>query len=146
MKSIIKRYYKDFLSRGVISMGFGPLVLAIIYAMLWIFKVVESISVPGMCIGIISITILAFVSGGMTTLYQIEELPLIWAILSQGSVLYIAYFVVYLVNGWLKSGVIPFLVFTLIFILGYLIVWGIIYLILKKQTDKLNRIIEKSNN
>lgn len=145
MKSIIKRYYKDFLLRGIISMGFGPLVLAIIYTMLWIFGVVESVSAPEMCIGIVTITILAFLSGSITMLYQIEELPLIWAILSHGIVLYTVYAVVYVVNGWLETGVIPFIVFTLIFIFGYLMIWGIIYLIQKRQTDKLNKVIEKNH-
>jgi hypothetical protein len=145
MKSIIKRYYKDFLSRGLISMGFGPLVLAIIYAILGLSGVVVSVSVPEMCIGIISITLLAFVSGGITILYRIEELPLMWSILSHGSVLYIAYTVVYIVNGWLKSGALPFIVFTLIFILDYLLVWTIIYVVMKKQTDKLNKAIEKND-
>ena len=145
MKSIIKRYYKDFLLRGIISMGFGPLVLAIIYTMLWIFGVVESVSAPEMCIGIITITILAFLSGGITMLYQIEELPLIWAILSHGIVLYTVYAVVYVVNGWLETGVTPFVVFTLIFVFGYLAVWGLIYIIQKRQTDKLNIVIEKNH-
>ena len=145
MKSIIKRYYKDFLLRGIISMGFGPLVLAIIYTMLWIFGVVESVSAPEMCIGIITITILAFLSGGITMLYQIEEFPLIWAILSHGIVLYTVYAVVYVVNGWLETSVIPFIVFTLIFVFGYLMIWGIIYLIQKRQTDKLNKVIEKNH-
>ena len=145
MKSIIKRYYKDFLLRGIISMGFGPLVLAIIYTMLWIFGVVESVSAPEMCIGIVTITILAFLSGSITMLYQIEELPLIWAILSHGIVLYTVYAVVYVVNGWLETSVIPFIVFTLIFVFGYLMIWGIIYLIQKRQTDKLNKVIEKNH-
>ena len=146
MKTIIKRYYKEFLLRGIISMGFGPVVLAIVYAILGISGIVESIPVSTMCTGIISITILAFVSGGITVLYQIEELPLIWSIFSHGLALYISYTVLYFMNGWLESGMTPFIIFTLIFVIGYLLVWGIIYLIMKKQTDKLNEIIEKNDN
>jgi hypothetical protein len=52
---------------------------------------------------------------------------------------------VYVVNGWLKSGVTPFVVFTLIFVFGYLAVWGLIYIIQKRQTDKLNIVIEKNH-
>ncbi len=146
MKSIIKRYHKDFLLRGVMAMGFGPIVLAIIYTILGLSGVVVSVSVSEMCIGIISITLLAFISGGITILYRIEELPLIWSIFSHGLILYVAYTVVYFVNGWLKSGMTPFIVFTLIFVFGYLLVWGIIYVIMKKQTEKLNKIIEKNDN
>lgn len=146
MKTIIKRCYKDFLLRGVIAMGLGPIVLSIIYAILGISGVVENVSVSTMCIGIISITILAFVSGGITVLYQIEEIPLIWSIFSHGFVLYIAYTAVYFINGWLKSGITPFIIFTLIFVFGYLLVWLIIYIIMKKQTDKLNKIIKNCDN
>ena len=94
MKRIIKRYYKDFLLRGMVAMGFGPIVLAIIYGTLGLSGVVESVSVAEMCIGIISITLLSFVSGGITILYQIEEIPLFWSIFSHGVCLYVVYAVV----------------------------------------------------
>ena len=143
MKSIIKNYYKDFLLRGMISMGFGPIVLVIIYAGLSFSNIVHVISVSGMCIGILSITTLAFISGAITVLYQIEEIPLVWSILAHGIVIYSAYALVYILNGWLEPGVIPFIAFTAIFVLGYFVIWGIIYLVTKKHTDKLSEIINK---
>ena len=143
MKSIIKNYYKDFLLRGMISMGFGPIVLVIIYAGLSFSNIVHVISVSGMCIGILSITTLAFISGAITVLYQIEEIPLVWSILAHGIVLYSAYALIYILNGWLEPGVIPFIAFTAIFVLSYFVIWGIIYLVTKKHTDKLSEIINK---
>ena len=70
--------------------------------------------------------------------YQIERLPLMAAILLHGTVLYISYLVTYLVNGWLKWGTAPILVFSVIFILGYLAVWAVIYIVTKKRTDSIN--------
>ena len=145
MKSIIKRYYKKFLLRGIISMGFGPIVLAIIYASLGFSGVVESVSVFEMSLGIITISVLAFISGALTMLYQIEEIPLLWSILAHGVVLYTAYATVYVVNSWLKPGIIPFVVFTSIFVISYIIIWTAIYLITKKQTDKLSEIINSKD-
>ena len=145
MKSIIKRYYKGFLLRGIISMGFGPIILSIIFASLGLSGLVEKVSVLEMCLGIVSISMLAFISGALTMLYQIEEIPLVWSILAHGVVLYTAYTVVYIVNGWLKPGIIPFVVFTLIFVVSYIIIWATIYLITKKQTDKLSEIIKNKD-
>lgn len=145
MISIIKRYYKDIILRGIISMGFGPIILAIVYAVLGFSKVADTVSIFEMCIGIISISALAFISGSLTMLYKIEEIPLTWSILSHGIVLYFTYLLVYIINNWLEPGYGPFVVFTCIFIGSYLIIWMAIYLITKKQTDKLSKIIERND-
>lgn len=145
MKEIIKKYYKDFLMRGLTVMGGGPIVLAIIYTILELCGVEVILNGYQVALGIITITVLAFVAAGVTVVYQIEELPLVKAIALHGIVLYIAYAVVFLVNGWLKEGYIPFLVFTVIFIVGYFAVWGIVYLVIKKSTEKINvKIAEKT--
>jgi hypothetical protein len=139
MKDIIKKNYKQFLFRGCLSMGGGPLVLAIIYAVLQLCGVDVMLNGYEVALGIVTITALAFMAGGITVVYQIEEIPLSYGITAHGIVLYIVYAVVYLVNGWLKSGAIPFIVFTVIFILGYIITWGIIYLVTRKSTEKINK-------
>lgn len=132
------KFIKDFALRGMIAMGFGPIVLAIIYLILGLTGVATNIGVYEMVLGVLTITVLSFMCGGMTAVYQIESLGLSKAITLHGITLYIAYAVVYLVNGWLADGIIPFLVFTAIFIVGYLIVWLIIYLITKKSAEKIN--------
>ena len=65
------------------------------------------------------------------------------AILIHGSVLYISYLLTYLINGWLELGTTPILVFTGIFVLGYLAVWVVIHSTVKKNTAKLNEILKK---
>lgn len=135
----LRKYFKDFLLRGLISMGFGPIVLAIIYAILDLNGIAESVSVAEMVRGIISMSALAFLAGGINVVYQIEELSLFKAIAAHGIVLYLAYVVVYITNNWIKDGLIPFIIFTVIFVLGYAIVWAIIYLINKNKTDQINK-------
>ena len=103
----------------------------------------ENLTVNQVCIGIFSLTALAFVAGGMNVIYQIERLPLMLAILIHGGVLYISYLGTYLLNDWLERGVTPILVFSGIFILGYLAIWAIIYSIIKKRTEQLNKILKQ---
>ena len=86
---------------------------------------------------------LAFIAGGMNVIYQIERLPLMVAILIHGGVLYVSYLATYLINDWLEWGVTPILVFTGIFVFGYLVIWAIIYSIIKRNTEKLNMMLKQ---
>ena len=138
----LKKYFKDFLLRGLVSMGFGPFVLSVVYGILGLCGVVDKLAVNEVVLGYLSITVLAFLCGGMTVVYQIEEIGLSKAITLHGIALYIAYAVVYLSNNWLKDGLIPFLVFTIIFVVGYALVWIVIYLITKRGTDNINKKIK----
>ena len=137
----MKQFAKEFCHKGLTACGLGPIVLVVLYLILQQNHNLQSLTVNEVCIGILSLTVLAFVAGGMNAIYQIERLPLMLAILLHGSVLYTSYLATYLVNDWLEWGIAPILVFSGIFILGYLIIWVIIYSIIKKNTEKLNEII-----
>ena len=139
----MKKFWKEFLLRGLICAAGGPVVLAIIYGILGATGAVEAFSPREVCTGILTITLLAFVAAGMTAVYQAEQLPLPIMILLHGGALYIAYIITYLFNGWLKSSLIPILVFTGIFITGYALVWIIIYLIEKAKAEKLNKLLKE---
>lgn len=139
---ILKKYFKDFLLRGLISMGFGPIILSIVYGILGLCRVVDKLAVNDVVLGFLSITALAFLCGGITVIYQIEEIGISKAITLHGIALYVAYAVVYITNNWLKDGLIPFLIFTVIFVAGYALVWLVIYLITKRGTDSLNKKIK----
>ena len=139
----MKNIFREFMHRGLLCMGFGPIVLAIVFAILNLCGVVEVITVSEMVLGIFTITVVAFVAAGVTVVYQIEKLPMLYAILIHGLTLYLDYAVIYLVNGWLKNGIIPFVVFTIIFILGFILTWSIVYLFIRKDIEKMNRKIGK---
>ena len=139
----MKKNVLEFIRRGLIACVFGPIVLAIFYLILQHQAAVETLTVNEVCIGIFSLSALAFIAGGMNVIYQIERLPLMVAILIHGSILYISYLVTYLLNGWLQWGVTPILVFSGIFVFGYLAVWAVIYSIIRKNTDKLNEMLKK---
>ncbi len=101
------------------------------------------LSVNQVCIGIFSITALAFIAGGMNAIYQIERLPLMVDILIHGGILYISYLVTYLLNDWLDFGALPIIVFSAAFVVGYIVIWAIIYSIIKRNTDKLNKMLKQ---
>lgn len=139
----MKKIVLEFLRRGFIASGIGPIVLAIVYLLLQQTSAVETLSVNQVCIGIFSITALAFIAGGMNAIYQIERLPLMVAILIHGGVLYIGYLGTYLLNDWLDFGVLPIVVFSAIFVVGYVVIWAIIYSIIKRNAAKLNKMLKQ---
>lgn len=139
----MKKNVLEFFRRGLIACGFGPVVLAILYLILQRQAGIETLTVHQVCLGIFSLTALAFIAGGMNVLYQVERLPLMAAILMHGCVLYISYLGTYLLNGWLEWGTTPILVFSGIFVFSYLAIWAIIYSITKRNTEKLNEILKQ---
>ena len=139
----MRRFVVDFLRRGIIACGFGPIALAIIYLLLQQSATIDTLTVNQVCIGIFSLSALAFIAGGMNAIYQIERMPLMTAILIHGGALYIGYLGTYLLNDWLDMGVIPIVVFSAIFVVGYIVIWAIIYSIIKRYTAKLNEVLKK---
>ena len=139
----MKAFLKEFFLRGLVAAGGGPVILAIIYGSLGAAGTVDSLSPREVCLGILTITLLAFMCGGMTAVYQFEKLPLPWAIGLHGTVLYAAYILIYLINGWLQRKIVPILVFTAIFLAGYGLIWAAIFLITRAKTRKLNRMLQR---
>ena len=139
----MKNTVKEFLRRGIAACGLGPIVLAILYLILQRNGTVESLTLNDVCVGIFSLSALAFIAGGMNVVYQIERLPLMGAISIHGGVLYVSYLATYLLNDWLDWGTAPVLVFTGIFVVGYLLIWAVIYSIIKRNKDKINEVLKK---
>ncbi|MBR4875217.1 MAG: DUF3021 domain-containing protein [Clostridia bacterium] len=139
----MRKHVLDFIRKGLTACGFGPPVLAVLYLILQKQGVVELLTVHEVCMGIFSLTALAFVAGGMNVVYRIERLPLMWAILLHGGVLYGCYLATYLVNGWLEWGSTPIMVFSIIFVFGYLAIWAVIYTITKRNTQRLNAMLRQ---
>lgn len=138
----MKKFLKEFLLRGLICAGGGPVVLAIIYGILGATDTVEFFTPKEVCTGILTITLLAFAAAGMTAIYQMEQLPLPIMILLHGGALYVVYILTYLINGWLLNQLTPILIFTGIFIAGYSLIWLIIYLIERNKIKRINKLLK----
>ncbi len=139
----MKEFIKEFFKRGFVAAAGGPVVLAIIYAILGAKGIITVLSVKEVCMGILTVTLLAFIVAGSGAVYKVERLPVLAAATIQGILLYADYLLIYLLNGWLKSQAVPVIIFTCCFVLGYLIIWLIVYNVTKKTTDKINFQISK---
>lgn len=139
----MKKFVLDFIRRGLIGCGFGPLVLAILYGILEHQGLLETLPVRQVCMAIFSISALAFIAGGTNAIYQLERLPLMVAILIHGAVLYGSYLVTYLLNDWLEWGPVPVMVFTGIFVVGYLAIWAVIYRVIRRNTARINEVLKR---
>jgi len=139
----MKKIAAEFFRRGLVASSMGPLILAALYLILQYQGVLQMLAVHEVCLGIFSLWGLAFVAGGMNVIYQIERLPLMAAILIHGSVLYLSYLFTYLLNNWLEWDIAPIMVFSAIFILGYLVIWVFIYTLTKRHTEKLNAVLKE---
>lgn len=133
----MKRFTLEFIKRGLMAAAAGPVILAIIYGILGAAGVAESFSPREVCTGILSITLMAFIAAGITAVYQMEQLPLASAIAIHGGVLYLDYLMIYLLNSWIPKDGIG--LFTVIFVVGYALVWVCIYFSIKAKTEHLNR-------
>ena len=138
----MRKYVVEFLKRGMSFCSGGPLVLAIVYGILGLVGAVESFTVVEVVTGIFSSTLLAFIAAGVTVIYTIDKLSPFSAALIHGVVLYFDYILLYLFNGWLQSSLKPIMIFTICFVLGYLVIWAIVYCLTKNSTRKMNEGLE----
>ncbi len=138
----MKSFWKEFFHRGLLCAWGGPVILAIIYGISDAMGTMDLLRPGQVCLQILTISLLAFVAAGMTSIYQMEQLPLPIMILLHGGALYVAYIVTYLINGWLQTGLVPILVFTGIFVAGYALIWVIIYRVEKGKAKRLNQALK----
>ena len=135
----MKKRIAEFLKRGLGAAGCGPLVLAVVYAILGSQGVIESLTAAEVSRGILSVLVMAFIAGGITVVYQSERLPLSAGILIHAGVLYLDYLVIYLINGWMRRNLPAIGIFTAIFVAGYALIWLGIYWTIRRKTDRSNR-------
>ena len=134
----MNQHLKNYLQRGIVFGGFGPIVMGVIYFIL--SCTIEGFALTGkeMFVAIISVYLLAFVQAGASVLNQIENWPIAKSLFCHLGVLYIAYTLCYLVNSWITFDAKVLLIFTIIFALIYMVVWGCVFTIVKLTQKKLN--------
>lgn len=133
-----KQNWKEFCHRGLIFGGFGPIIMGIIYAITEKTAVNFSISGMEVLIAIVSIYLLAFVQAGTSVFHQIEKWSVTKAAFCQLGILYLTYVGCYLLNSWIPFYLSVVLLFTAIFVVGYFVIWLIVYLSVKAVSRKLN--------
>ena len=137
----MKKIMSKIFLRGLVAMGFGPLIYGTVMFILYLCNVETSSNGLEIFKGIISTSLLAFLMASINLIYENDRLNLGIKILIHGLVIYIGYLVIYLLNDWIKKDLTTILVFSIIFIIGYILVWTIIYLIDRNKINKLNKMI-----
>lgn len=140
----MKKYVLEFVKRGLMSAAGGPVILAIIYGILGATGVVTTLTPNEACLGILSITLMAFIAAGITMIYKVEQLPLISAILIHAGVLYLDYLLIYLLNSWIPRNGQAIGIFSAAFAAGFAAVWLVIYLCSRKNIKQLNAKMKKA--
>lgn len=136
---MMKTYVLEFLKRGLMAAFGGPVVLAVVYGISGATGVIESLSPGEVCMGTLTVTLMAFIAAGITVVYTIEQLPLISAILLHAGVLYLDYLMMYLLNSWIPRDLTGIGIFTVIFVVGYALIWLGIYCSIRKKTNRINQ-------
>lgn len=98
----------------------------------------HTISIQNVNKNILSSLLLAFIAGGISAVFKVEKISLGLATMIDAIVIYIDYLLFYVFNSWIELQIIPFLVFTVLYIIGHLIIWLCIYHQIKIQVKQLN--------
>lgn len=135
----MNRYLKEYLHRGLIFAGFGPVILGIIYFVL--SKTLDDFSLSGgeVLLAIVSTYVLAFVHAGSSVFNQIEHWPVAKSLFCHFASLYAVYILCYCVNSWIPFEWEVIGIFTAIFVAIYFIIWFTVYFIVKTTSEKLNK-------
>ena len=94
-------------------------------------------------LGIVSTYILAFIQAGVSVFNQIEHWPLAKSLLCHMGSIYLAYVFCYLINSWIPFEPLVILIFTIIFVVTYLIIWFIVFMCIRAKSKKFNESLSK---
>lgn len=140
----MNKYVKEFLMRGMMFSGFGPIIYAIIIMILSYTLPDFSITAMEVFKAVLSTYLLAFVHAGASVFNQIESWSVLKSLLCHLSTLYVAYTICYLANAWLTYSWAVIGIYTAIFIVGYALIWTIVYCCVRVSAKRLNVKIKKA--
>lgn len=135
----MKKFILDFIKRGLIAAGFGPLILTTFYYGYNFATGYNPTSVLEINKNILSSLLLAFIAGGISAVFKIEKLSIGIATLIDAVVIYLDYLFFYLFNNWIEMSFMTLIIFTLCYIISYIIIWLCIYHQVKTQIQKVNQ-------
>lgn len=134
----MNRYVKEFLHRGMMFGGFGPIIAGIVLAIVDATTSDFTIGGAQILLAVVSTYLLAFVQAGASVFNQIEH----WAIGKSLAIhfltLYVAYSACYIANSWIPFIPGVLIIFTLIFVVGYFAIWLTVYMICRSASKRLS--------
>lgn len=133
----MNKYVKEFLHRGLMFGGFGPIIFGIVLLCISCAGTVEFTGME-VFMGIILTYAIAFIQAGATVFNQIEHWSVPKSLFCHFGLLYVVYTLAYVVNSWIPFKAEVLGVFTAIFTAGFFLIWGIVYLAVKSTGKKFN--------
>ncbi len=140
-----KQYVKAFLHRGMLFAGFGPVIVGIVYLIEGLTAGDTSITTTNLFVLITTSYLLAFLVAGCSVFYQIENWGLVKATFFHMVSLYVTYLSCYVLNNWITADWTTVGIFSIIFLVGYLIIWGCIQISVRTTAKKFNKKIQKAD-
>ncbi len=136
-------YVKEFIKRGLMFSGLGPVTAAIVIFIISLFE--GNLQLDGLQVLIMAVStyILAFVQAGATVFNQIEHWSVPKSLACHFSSLYAVYVLCYLVNTWIPFNINVILTFTAIFVAVFFIIWTVVFLAVRHLSKKLNKNLRK---
>ena len=132
----MKKFLKEFFKRGLLFAWGGPAIMCVVWTYINKFQGIDMIETRGAVLAVISTTLIAFVAAGITAIHQMEQIPVVISAITHMIVLYVAYLAMYLINGWMPTKVIG--IFTIIFIACFAVIWGMVYMSVRRSVNKMN--------
>ena len=140
----MNKYVKEFLHRGLMFGGFGPIAAGIVYLSIDLSGTALMLDGFDLFIGILSTYLLAFIQAGASIFNQIESWPLSRSLLFHLGSIYLAYVGAYLVNSWIPFEPLVLLIFTAAFLVTYFAIWLTVYFITravsKRMTERISEL------
>ena len=132
-------YAKEFIKRGFMFSGLGPVTAALVIFIISRFDENLQLGALQILLMVISTYILAFVQAGATVFNQIEHWSVPKSLICHFSSLYAAYVLCYIVNTWIPFNINVIFVFTAIFVITFFVIWTTVFLTVRHLSKKLNK-------
>lgn len=134
----MNKYFKDFMLRGLMFGGFGPIVMSVVMLIISYTQPQFSLSGVEILTATLSTYVLAFVQAGASVFNQIDSWSLPKSMLCHFSLLYAAYSGCYILNSWIPFKAQVLAIFTAIFVITYFVIWAIVYICVKQASKRFN--------
>lgn len=134
----MNKYLKNFLIRGLIFGGFGPIIVGIVFVCIERTGTDLALTGADVLLGIISTYLIAFVQAGASVFNQIEHWSIAKSLLCHFSSLFAVYSLSYILNSWIPFEPVALLIFFAVFAVIYFAVWITVYFSVRAYTKRMN--------
>lgn len=140
----MNKYVKEYLHRGLLFSGLGPVTAGIVCFILDRCSVTVALNGLDILKAVLATYVIAFVHAGSSVFPQIETWSRMKAILFQGTSIYVVYLAGYLINNWIPLNPIAIGIYTGGFVLAFGLTWLIVVLVSKNVAKRMNEKLQQA--